>query len=218
MTAAMAATRRVQIETLSARTELLLVVRVSMAIAIGVWLYLASSAATFGGAPSQRNLLPFQKLIADRPSSEQRIFRELQEGLIEAEAVRSSNGSWPTVASLTGGGIPPFAADPTKHSGYVWSLLQGGTLVNYLGVPNIAGTPAWLVLVQEPEAGAPPDPAAEDEEHHRLVNGPMLHVSIWTHVDGPQIATRLVRLPQGEGWTQLYAVGPSIAQPFVPSR
>ena len=209
MTAATAGTRRVQIETLSARTELLLVVRVGMAITIGVWLYLASSSATFGGAPSRRNLLPFQKLVADRPSSEQRVFRELQEGVIEAESARSSNGSWPTVPSLADAGIPPFAADPTQHAACAWALLQGGTLVNYLGIPKSADGPAWLVLVQEPEPGAPPDPAAEDEEHHRLVNGTMLHVSIWVHVEGRRIGTRLVRLPQAEGWTQLYAVGPS---------
>jgi hypothetical protein len=204
----MAGTRRVQIETRSARAELLVVVRAGMAITIGVWLYLASSAATSGGAPSRRNLLPFQKLIADRPSSEQRVFRELQEGLIEAEAARSSNGSWPTAPSLADAGIPPFAADPTQHAAYAWTLLRGGTLVNYLGIPKSGDAPAWLVLAQEPEPGAPPDPAAEDEEHHRLVNGSMLHVSIWIHAHGENIGTGLVRLPQAEGWTQLYAVGP----------
>ena len=213
----MAGTRRVQIETRSARAELLLVVRAGMAITIGVWLYLASSSAASGGAPSARNLLPFQKPIADRPSSEQRVFRELQEGLIEAEAARSSNGSWPAVPTLAESGIPPFAADPTQHPAYAWALLQGGTLVNYLGIPKSGDAPAWLLLVQEPEAGAPPDPAAEDEEHHRLVNGSMLHVSIWLHANGRQIGPRLVRVPQAEGWTQLYAVGPSI-QPLVPSR
>jgi hypothetical protein len=217
VSAVTAVTRRVQIETRSARTELLLVVRVGMAIAIGVWLYLASSAATSGGAPGARNLLPFQKLIADRPSTEQRVFRELQEGLIEAEAARSSNGSWPTVATLADSGIPPFASDPTQHAAYAWALLHGGTLVNYLGIPQSRDAPAWLLLAQEPEPGAPPDPAAEDEEHHRLVNGSMLHVSIWVHANGRQVGPRLVRLPQAEGWTQLYAVGPS-AQPLLLSR
>ena len=48
-------------------------------------------------------------------------------------------------------------------------LTINGAFVNYLGVPRRAGAPAWLVLVQEPEPGAPPDPAREDEEHHRLL-------------------------------------------------
>jgi hypothetical protein len=202
--------RRVQIQPLSARTELLLVLRASMAITVGVWLYVASSAGIVGsGGPGQRNLLPFQKVVADRPFDEQRMFRELQEGLLEAEASRSQNLAWPSVQSLAEEGIPPFAADPTMRSTYRWQLLQGGTLVNYLGIPRAPEESAWLLLVQEPEPGAPPDPAGEDEEHHRLVNGPMLHVSTWVRSSGQTRDDRLVRLPQAEGWTQLYAVGPA---------
>ena len=205
--------RRIQIQPPSARTELLLVLRASMAITVGVWLYVASSAGIVGGGVAgRRNLLPFQKIIADRPFDEQRMFRELQEGLLEAEAARSTNTSWPTVQSLAAEGIPPFEADPTMRSIYRWRLLQGGTLVNYLGIPQAADAPGWLLLVQEPEPGAPPDPAGEDEEHHRLVNGPMLHVSTWIRPNGQRIDDRLVRLPQAEGWTQLYAVGPLLAQ------
>ena len=69
--------------------------------------------------------------------------------------------------------------------------------------------PAWLVLVQEPEPGAPPDPAKEDEEHHRLIDGTKLHVSTWLHPDGDRVAAGFVRLPQANGWTQLYVVGPA---------
>jgi hypothetical protein len=210
MTSATAALRRVSIETLSARTELLLVVRVVVMIVVLVWLYLASHLTGFGGGTvSQRNLLPFQMLIADRPPGEQRIFRELQEGLLEAERIRSTT-AWPPVHQLAADGIPPFAADPTQPSKLTWELIQRGSIVNYLGIPETGDGPGWLLLVQEPVAGAPPDQTFEDEEHHRLANGTMLRVSTWVHADGRKIGRRLVPMPQIEGWTQLYAVGPSV--------
>jgi hypothetical protein len=203
--------RRVQVETLSARAELLVVVRAAMGITVGVWIYVAMMAGVGGTAPRQRNLLPFQKLIADRAPVEQRMFRELQEGLLEAEAARSTTNAWPTPESLGETGIPPFAADPTRRSDYVWTLVHSGTMVNYLGIPTTAGLPAWLLLVTEPAPGVPPDQTFEDEEHHRLADGAMLHVSTWVHADGRAVAPRLVRMPQAEGWTQLYAIGPARA-------
>jgi hypothetical protein len=206
------AERRVQVEARSAQAELGHVVRAGMAIVVGVWIYVAwSGSAATDGPAGQRNLLPFQALVQDRPLIEQRVFTELQEGLLEAEARRATTGAWPTVAALAADGIPPFASDPTaRGAAYDWRLIQNGTLVNYLGVPR-SEAPAWLVLVQEPEPGAPPDPAREDEEHHRLTNGPMLHVSTWTHAKGDTIGAAVIRLPQADGWTQLYAVGPSAA-------
>jgi hypothetical protein len=208
--------RRVPVVPLSARGELLLVVRAAMATAVGVWIYVASTASTLGGA-GQRNLLPFQKLIADRSAVEQRTFRELQEGLLEIEAARSASGAWPATDALSADGVPPFAPDPTRRLRVTWQRLQSATIVNYLGVPDAEG-PAWLLLVQEPEPGVPPDQTFEDEEHHRLSNGTMLHVSTWVHPDGRKVGSRVVRLPQAEGWTQLYAVGPASAGPALGNR
>ena len=71
------------------------------------------------------------------------------------------------------------------------------------------------MLVLEPEPGAPPDPAKEDEEHHKLTTGVMLHVSTWVRADA-SVAGSIVRVPQSEGWIQLYAVGPSINPPAPP--
>ena len=198
--------RRIEVATLSARDELVMVVRVGLLIAIAVWVYLGSHAFEPGNA--RRDLLPFQKLIADRPSSEQRLFRELQEGLLEAERVRSTSGRWPAADTLAADGIPPFALDPTQRVGYDWRLVTEGTFVNYLGIPRSSDAPAWLVLVREPEAGAPPDPAALDEEHHQIVNGPKIHVSTWVQPRPATLAPAIIRIPQAEGWTQLYAVGP----------
>jgi hypothetical protein len=183
-----------------------------MAIVVGVWIYVAAAAGT-GGAPAERHLLPFQKLIADRGQEEQRTFRELQEALLEAEAARSSTGAWPTPVALATNGVPPFTPDPTKRSVYEWRLVQSGTIVNYLGLPKNPSESAWLLLVQEPVPGVPPDQTFEDEEHHRLASGAMLHVSTWVHTDGGTVRTEIIRMPQAEGWVQLYAVGPSATPP-----
>jgi len=211
MIATTAPIRRMRIEPLSARAELRNVARAAMGIMTVALMYLIASGATLRdpGTTANRNLMPFQVLVRDRPSTEQRMFRELQEGLLEAETRRSMTGAWPAVSALAADGVPPFALDPTAKGGqYDWSLVQSGALVNYLGIPRQPNAPAWLVLVQEPEPGVPPDQTFEDEEHHRLITGVMLHVSTWTRADS-RVPARISRSPQAEGWTQLYAVGPS---------
>lgn len=209
--------RRVEVRPPSARGELANVARFAMVVVIGVWMYLATDSGPLGGGGAgTRHLLPFQALVQDRAPSDQRMFRELQEGLLEAERRRADRGTWPEVSSLAADGIPPFAVDPTnKGAQYDWRLMANGTLVNYLGLPKGPDAPAWLLLVQEPEPGAPPDPAREDEEHHKLITGVMLHVSTWVRTDA-RVTGRITRTPQAEGWTQLYAAGPSLAAPPGP--
>jgi hypothetical protein len=205
---ATASIRQVQVERLSLNTELLHVMRLGMTIVLGVWLYLASSLG--GDTGARRGVLPYQDLIQNRPPVDQRMFRELQEGLLEAEGVRSRGGAWPATETLAAEGIPPFALDPTRAGRYNWRMQREGSYVNYVGVPEQGGT-SWLLVVQEPEPGVPPDQAFEDEEHHRLPDGTMLHVSAWSHAGRFGAGTRVVRVPQIEGWTQLYAVGPGAA-------
>jgi hypothetical protein len=91
--------------------------------------------------------------------------------------------------------------------------VRNGFYVNYVGIPNSPGAPAWLLVVQEPDPAAPPDVFQDDQEHHRLIDGTILHVSIWSHADGLRVPIRFVQLPQSQGWIQLYAVEPSVAQP-----
>jgi len=212
MSASAGAMRQLEVHPLSPRAELGHVLRLGLAVVIGAWMYLATDSALFRDAGAgARQLLPFQALVQDRPSNEQRMFRQIQEGRLEAEARRSENGAWPAVAALAADGIPPFTFDPTERGGqYDWRLIADGTFVNYLGLPRRPGAPAWLLLVQEPEPGAPPDPAREDEEHNRLLTGEMLHVSTWVREDG-RVTDGIVRVPQAAGWTQLYAVGPALA-------
>ena len=193
----------------SVRVETLNVLKVSAAIVVLVAAYLFRP-VMFGGTDVRSvsrpaDLLPFQSLVRDAASTDQRMFRELQEGLLEAERIRTATGRWPDAAAMAADGIPPFAADPTrKAAAYGWSTLVQGVTVNYVGIPTTATAPAWLLVIIEPESGAPPDPAPNDETHHRLVDGTTLHVSIWQVPEKTRKGGfSAVPLPQNEGWTQL---------------
>jgi uncharacterized protein DUF6162 len=202
-------TRTVEIHPPSVRAETLNVLKASAAIVLLVAAYLFRP-AMFGGtgeraASRPADLLPFQRLVADAPGADQRMFRELREGLLEAERIRAVTGRWPEAAALAADGIPPFAADPTRKTAtYRWSTLLQGTVINYVGIPATASAPAWLLAIIEPDAGMPPDPAPNDETHHRLPDGTTLHVSIWqTPETARHSGFAALALPQNEGWTQL---------------
>ena len=199
----------VEIRPPSVRAETLNVLKVSAAVVVLVAAYLFRH-AFFGGTGGQtagrpNDLLPFQTLVRDVPSTDQRMFRELQEGLLESERIRATTGRWPDQAAMATEGIPPFAPDPTrKDVTYRWTTLVERTTVNYLGVPSSASAPAWLLVVVEPALGAPPDPAPNDETHHRLPGGLTLHVSIWNMAENARTSGfSAIPLPQNEGWTQL---------------
>lgn len=208
--------RDVEVAALSPRAELLAVVRTAVAIVFGVWLYLANQPSAVGEGTAgtrARNLLPFQALIQSRSPEDQRRFRTLQVALLEAQNARSTTGRWPEVAEMAAQGIEPFAPDPTDRGPvYTWRLQRNGFYVNYRGVPDRADAPAWLLFVQEPDPSLPSEPYQNDEEHAQLVDGTLLHVSIWQHGNGTRIPPSVVRVPQAEGWSQLFAVGPSGAR------
>jgi hypothetical protein len=212
------AIREVAIVPPSMRRELLTVVRVAMAITFGVWLYLANSPFIASGADvARRSLLPYQAFVRDRPGDDQRMFRELQVGLLEAETIRSTSGSWPTPDGMAAAGIEPFAVNPAlKGPRYLWRLLRDGRFINYVGLPLEPSGPAWLLLVQEPDPAAP-EVFRADEEHHQLLDGSVLHVSTWSRPDRPANPDAPTRAPQFEGWTQLYAVSPPASHLVSPS-
>jgi hypothetical protein len=205
--------RDVEIAALSPRAELLAVVRVGLVVVMAVGLYLgaqARAARETGGSAAGRNLLPYQSLIQGHTAVEQQMFRMLQVALLEAQNLRAANGTWPEVAMMTEQGIEPFVRDPTNRvAQYAWRLLRNGPSVHYLGLPDRPGAPAWLMVLQEPDPAMPPEPYQNDEEHARLLDGTLLHVSIWRHASGAQVIGAPLRLPQAEGWTQVFAVGPS---------
>jgi hypothetical protein len=212
--------RRVELAPLSPGEELVAVARTAMAISVGTWLYLMTNPFMLtNDGSARRDLLPYQRLILDRPADEQRMFRELQVALIEAETLRSMTGSWPDTEALAADAIEPFAPNAAlKGPPYQWRLSRDGLFVNYVGIapesPGAAGAPAegprppaWLILIQEPDPAAP-EPFQDDEDHDRLLDGSVLHVSIWNRPEGGTFPARVIRAPQAEGWVQLYAAPP----------
>jgi hypothetical protein len=201
------AVRTVQIRPPSVRTETLNVVKAAAAIAVIVAAYIFRPAfgvptADLQSRQSQMGLLPYQRLIRDASPGEQRVFRELQEGLLEAERIRAQTGRWPDVTTLEAEGIPPFAPDRTQKIDYTWTSVRQEWATNYLGVPADRSQPAWVLVILEPEPGAPPDPAPNDETHHRLPDGTTLHVSIWNMPEEKRRSGfAALRLPQNDGWT-----------------
>ena len=190
----------------SVRAETLNVLKAAIAVVVVVAAYIFrpsfGTEAERAGRQLQIGLLPYQQLIRDAAPAEQRVFRELQEGLLEAERIRSQTGHWPDVSTLAAEGIPPFAEDPTQKVEYTWSSVRQDWVTNYLGVPADATQRAWVLVILEPEPGAPPDPAPPDETHHRLPDGTMLHVSIWNMPEEKRRSGfAALRLPQNDGWT-----------------
>ena len=200
--------RSTEIRPPSVRAETLNVAKAAAAVIVVVVAYLFRPSFGDGSLADARRsstLLPYQKLVADSSPVEQRTFRELQEGLLEAERIRATTGRWPDVAALEAEGIPPFAPDPTrKGPSYKWTSVRQDWTTNYVGVPSDPSAPAWTLVILEPAPGEPPDPAPNDETHHRLPDGTTLHVTIWTM---PEQSRRsgfaALRLPQNEGWIQL---------------
>ena len=204
--------RSVAIRPPSAATEAAFVLQAAAVILIVTWLYLANTtpnAARSRGAndPSLDIAaaadVSSQKLFRDLNPHDQRMFRAMHEGLLEAENNRSANGTWPAPAALAQQGIAPFAPNRIAQDQYVWTLQRDSNVVNYVGRPADARLPAFLILILEPTPGAPADPAPVDEQHHQLANGDKLHVSLWLHPDGGKVPDELVPLPDARGWTKL---------------
>ena len=101
---------------------------------------------------------------------------------------------------------------------YTWRRAAVGVVTHYLGLPaEDVSAAAWMIVIREPEPGVPTDTAPNDEEHHRLPDGTVLHVSIWTHRFGGQVDPAFVPQPEAAGWTQvLVAPLNPLAQPFAP--
>jgi hypothetical protein len=120
------------------------------------------------------------------------MFADLTKQMVAVEGMRAAEGRWPDGARLT------------SLQGLTWTGSREGYFLNYLATPSgDASAAAWLLVLQEPDPQAPVDPAPNDETHHRLPDGTVLHVSIWTHRFGGQIDRKFVRQPERSGWTQV---------------
>ena len=181
------------------------------------WSALVISAETYAHAPgepqraaAQAVASPFERRFQDLPAADQRLYRAIQEGVVEAERTRSSTGRWPGVEELGRAGVPPFAPDPLDAAGYKWLSVQTGPKVDYIGVPRPgSGREAFFAVIVEPDPGDPNDPLAPvDEIHHRLGDGRMIHVTVWM---GPPLAdTReaFSLLPPEKGYRQVVSTTP----------
>ena len=158
----------------------------------------AAFIATRSADDKSRGLLPYQALAATLPESDQGRYRALRESLVAAEAARAQNKRWPDAEAL-----------PLPGPEYQWTRLERGVVINYLGQPRDSSQPAWLIEIQEPEPGTAPDPAPNDDEHHRLPDGTTLHVYVWTHRLGGQVPGDFVAQPQNTGWIEVFSEVPN---------
>ena len=192
------ALRTVEIRGPAGRGEAARVLRACALAAIAGLLIIARVGP--GGAASSA-LAPYQVRFGDLSQSEQRIARELREGIADAELTRGRTGTWPTPEALAADGVPPFAADPLAPK-LRWSMKRDQTVINFLGQSG-PEDPAYLVVIQEPEPGAgdPPD-TPPDDVHHKLSDGTILHVYSCIR-DAPPGSDALTAKPWLEGWKQL---------------
>ena len=198
----------------SARAETWAVARAVFHIVF--WSALVVSAQTYdprqpgGAAAAVVPPSPFERRFQDLAPSEQRLFRAAQEGVLEAERIRSATGRWPTAEALGREGVPPFAADPIDRAGYAWQSVAGGIKADYVGTPRAdPGRDTFIIIVTEPDPGTPNDPLAPvDETHHRLADGTMIHVTFWMGPPISDLSEPFSLLPP-ERWKQVFAVMPA---------
>jgi hypothetical protein len=173
--------------------------------AIGAYWVLNTAGGT---GDSSKGLLPYQALVRTLPDADQRLFHTIRQGLTAAASERAHTSAWPDAPALAARGVAPFA--PTGDGAdYQWARLQQGTIVDYFGQPRDPAAPAWLLEIQEPEPGMLPDTAPNDEEHHRLPDGTVLHIYVWMHRLGRQVPVEFVRQPQTSGWTEVFSEVPN---------
>lgn len=181
-------TRVVAVRPPNARQETAYVALLALAIiaAAGAHLALLSKSP---GAPEKRE---GEVLFMNLGFEEQRAFRELQEGLVEAERLRADKGRWPSAEELRAEQIPPFAA-----GGY--QSLENNVALNYAGV---RGESLFLAVIQEPGEWAAPGSVKLDEDHRQLRDGDMLHVSIWV-AKSTAVLKDVITNPPVHGFTRI---------------
>jgi hypothetical protein len=167
------------------------VIGLAALVVVSVAAYLAVKSSVLEVATTGR-LLPYQALAQTLTSADKTMYQELLARYLELEQFRIRTGKWPETAVL--------AARPP----YTWTRSEEALFVNYLATPSTeVSESAWLIVAQEPDPRAPPDPAPNDETHRRLADGTILHVTFWTHRFGGQIAPGFIRQPETKGWTQV---------------
>jgi hypothetical protein len=152
-------------------------------------------------------LTEYQVLFADLAAPDQRVYRALEEGILESERERARTKRWPFVGELAAQGVPPFAADPLDGPSYEWALREGPEGYNYLGVAKPGGgRRSFLVLIQEAEERIDDpglDPRALDRRHRVLSDGEIIHLGIWIRDGAPKTEANPITQPALEGWREI---------------
>ena len=195
--------RTVSIQPPSVQRETKAVALALLQIAVGSAIAINASRPSKADPASglQADEIGFGKLDAD----DQRLFRAAQEGLTELEDARNATGGWPAIATLATRGVPPFAVDPIDRYGYRWTKVSDKLVTNYLGIPDDAARSTFVIGVVEPEPGAA-EVVDEDDTHHKLTDGTMIHVGIYRGPLRAGPATPISQFPYGEGWRRIVGV------------
>lgn len=150
--------------------------------------------------PPEAVLAPWQHSFRELPADEQRVFRHLREALVELEHARVTEGAWPSAEALKTIGVEPFREDELTAP-RTWSVATQGVYTSYVGLPVEPSALRWLVLFIEPSTNEPAPP--EDEEHHTLLDGTPVHVTVWTQPNTePPVTGEVLAFPAAEGWSQ----------------
>jgi hypothetical protein len=155
-----------------------------------VWLLVALAVFAIGAFFSRREekkpteAPSWQRPVSELTEPQQKFFKTLREVLRKAEAERAKDKKWPEASGI----FPP---------GFV--LSQQGIYVNYSGESEGL---RWLVLFIEPDPRFPAEKVPEDDEHHVLSDGTMIHVTVWTQALKEPLSQRVTAFPAAEGWVE----------------
>lgn len=154
-----------------------------------LWLLVALGVFGVGTFFSRRQEKPpdapsWQRPVSELSEPQQAFYGELRAFLRKAEAERGKTKTWP----------PPAGVFPEG-----FALQQQGLYVNYSGEREGL---RWLVLLIEPDPRFPAEKVPEDDEHHLLSDGTMLHVTVWTQPLSEPRSERVTAFPAAEGWVE----------------
>lgn len=183
------------IEPPSTAREAWAVLRAGFVVVAGALCVIAAGRPPASAAPP---LQAFQARYDTLDRSAQATFRALAEALPELEARRVELGAWPAPAALAD--LAPFDDDS-----YAWTQRADGPVVVYVGTSRREGRP-FLLHVTEPTTPSA-EPTTVDETHHRLADGRLIHVGIWSRPDNSASLDALDR-PMLSGWIQYLATTP----------
>lgn len=126
----------------------------------------------------------WQRPVSELTATQQKFFGALREQLRKAESERSKNKTWPAATGVFPEGF---------------TLAQQGIYVNYSGESEGL---RWLVLFIEPDPRFGAEKVPEDDEHHVLSDGTMIHVTVWTQPISEPRPERVTAFPAAEGWVE----------------